>query len=288
MIHAYLMMQNTPTLDVDFYQDHFPCGESLIRLGDDAVRRLPRCSREDLVHIIFEYKSNDDLINLMLLHDAITSLNPVISTLLTITYFPYGRQDRRSVQGEPHSLKVVSRMINSMEFNTVQVFDPHSDVIEALIDRVQIIPCVDLCYETAQLREYDFLVSPDAGAYKKVTEVAKRTQIPVIRGDKIRDPLTGKLSSITVHSETNELVDKKVLIIDDICDGGGTFTGLGKELKMKGASQVDLFVTHGMFTKGVPDVMGVLPNQMIDVIFCAFYYGPESDSQLVHQVKPRG
>jgi ribose-phosphate pyrophosphokinase len=43
---------------------------------------------------------------------------------------------------------------------------------------------------------------------------------------------------------------KECLILDDICDGGGTFTGLATELHKAEAQAVDLFVTHGIFSKG--------------------------------------
>lgn len=42
------------------------------------------------------------------------------------------------------------------------------------------------------------------------------------------------------------------LIVDDICDGGGTFVGLAKELRAAGATRVYLYVTHGIFSKRLP------------------------------------
>ena len=44
---------------------------------------------------------------------------------------------------------------------------------------------------------------------------------------------------------------RNCLIVDDICDGGGTFIPLAKKLKNAGAKTVTLYVTHGIFSKGL-------------------------------------
>ena len=44
------------------------------------------------------------------------------------------------------------------------------------------------------------------------------------------------------------------LIVDHICDGGGTFIGLAEELKKKNAGKLFLAVSHGIFNKGFDDL----------------------------------
>ena len=46
------------------------------------------------------------------------------------------------------------------------------------------------------------------------------------------------------------------LIVDDIIDGGRTFIELSKELVRKGIdkSQINLYVTHGIFSKGFTEL----------------------------------
>jgi len=72
----------------------------------------------------------------------------------------------------------------------------------------------------------------------------------VHQGYKKRDPHTGDLSGFGVEGNP-DLHGKKVVIIDDICDGGGTFLGLGAEINRLGAYELKLGVTHGLFTKGM-------------------------------------
>ena len=67
-------------------------------------------------------------------------------------------------------------------------------------------------------------------------------------GEKVRDQLTG---NIVRYKIVGEPVGKNVLIIDDICDGGMTFKLLAKDLLAAGAKSVVLFVTHGLFSKGL-------------------------------------
>jgi ribose-phosphate pyrophosphokinase len=103
------------------------------------------------------------------------------------------------------------------------------------------------------------VVSPDAGSEKRAGRVAKRFGLPVIYGYKVRDVTTGALSGFGVQEIPADLKDKPLLVVDDICDGGGTFLGLGEKLKEQGA-RADLYVTHGLFTKGTGVLSKVYDN----------------------------
>jgi ribose-phosphate pyrophosphokinase len=54
-----------------------------------------------------------------------------------------------------------------------------------------------------------------------------------------------------VYGTEEQLKDKHVIIVDDICDGGRTFIELAKVLKSNKVKNITLFVTHGIFSKGV-------------------------------------
>ena len=93
------------------------------------------------------------------------------------------------------------------------------------------------------------LVAPDAGAIKKVLKVAQVTGLPMVRADKIRDVNTGAITETVVYSD--HIKDKSFLIVDDICDGGRTFIELEKVLRPLTDAYVYLYVTHGIFSKGL-------------------------------------
>lgn len=271
--------QRSGTIPVEFKK--FPCGESFVRIDTE---KLPLNILYDQVSISISFQGNTDLIDLLLLVDALKrSLIEYKKLVLSLGYFPYGRQDRVCQAGEPHSLKVVANLINSCGFDKVFVVDPHSDVIEGVIDNVSIVSQVEILdmLESDFIYEYQDIVSPDAGAYKKAFKVAQHFNRGIVRADKIRDLSDGSLSGFEVYAE--ELTGRDVLIVDDICDGGGTFIGLAKKLREKGAKSVGLYVSHGMFTKGVE-----ILKEHIDKIYCYNYYGSNSkDFELIEALKAR-
>lgn len=92
------------------------------------------------------------------------------------------------------------------------------------------------------------LVAPDAGAHKRVLALGERFGAPVVCCAKLRNTATGKLSGARV---LDEVPDLPLLVVDDICDGGGTFVALVALLRRHSDRPLGLYVTHGLCTKGV-------------------------------------
>jgi ribose-phosphate pyrophosphokinase len=196
-----------------------------------------------------------DIMDLMLVTDALRRMIPAGSVLrLVLPYVPYARQDRVAVEGEPLSAAVFCNLINALAFDQVEIWDPHSDVTPALLKNVRIRSTRDLMFAAfgmkggaGLLRECAF-VAPDAGARKRVSTLAKMFDTEVVFADKKRDPVTGKLSGAQVQGDVPA---KPLLVVDDICDGGGTFIELARVLREKTDQPLYLYVTHGLFTKGL-------------------------------------
>jgi ribose-phosphate pyrophosphokinase len=154
------------------------------------------------------------------------------------------------VRNEPFSLKVFADLLNSLNLGSVEMWDAHSDVAPALINRCTVIPQWELAQKTIP-QEYinaRLFVSPDAGAYKKVSKLIPDDQRIAI-GVKNRDS-QGNITHTDVFSPV-PIEGQNCVIVDDICDGGRTFIELAKTLKDKGADSVILYVTHGIFSKGI-------------------------------------
>jgi ribose-phosphate pyrophosphokinase len=173
-------------------------------------------------------------------------------------YFLGSRSDRKFEEGSNNYLKsVICPIINSLDFKSVTVMDPHSDVLEACLNnfnKINNFALVDdaLSYIIGEGEEDQIvLVSPDAGAYKKVFDVAKEFNIEkIITATKVRDMKTGNIlhTKIPVLDQHNDL---KYIIIDDICDGGRTFVELAKAIKAgRPTAKIYLIVTHGIFSSG--------------------------------------
>jgi ribose-phosphate pyrophosphokinase len=194
-------------------------------------------------------------------------------TELKISYLLAARMDRIMLPGEPFSLQVVANLINQGGFDKVSIFDPHSAVTTNLINNAtginnhqfvnDVLKHYKNKYPNDGINTFN-LVSPDAGALKKIHQIAAATGgIPVVECGKKRDLTTGHLTGFTVFAENLE--GRICFIIDDICDGGGTFIGIAKALKKLGAKKIILAVSHGIFSKGFP-----LDN--VDEIYCTDSY----------------
>jgi ribose-phosphate pyrophosphokinase len=72
--------------------------------------------------------------------------------------------------------------------------------------------------------------------------------------DKIRDQETGGITSLRMNTSggcNHYIKNKNILIVDDICDGGRTFIECAKILHLHEVNSVSLYVTHGIFSKGL-------------------------------------
>lgn len=191
--------------------------------------------------------SADDLVALSVWADAMHRDGGHPRAL--IPYLPGARQDRRRT-GEALSCKVYADLINRCRLEVVICLDPHSDVMPALIENCIVVPAVEAVNMAPPLR-ISGVIAPDAGARKRAEAVAAYLHVPVYQAFKHRDMATGKLSGFSCEAlpvmETLLPAPGRFLVVDDICDGGGTFIGLAKALGLP-RERLALWVTHGVFS----------------------------------------
>lgn len=244
-----MILNLTPTFnpypnkkEIKFESFTFSGGEPHIKIQTDL-------SKVNEVLITQRVQSFNDFGLLLLAIDAIKR-NGVKIIDVFVPYFPAARQDRLMINGEPLSVKVYTEILNNSGIRKVLVYDAHSEVTPALLN-----DCVN--FDNHKFIEKvmhnlggdSILISPDGGALKKIYKVAKYLKkYEVVEASKSRDVKTGKLSGFQVY--TDDLQGRDCLVVDDICDGGGTFLGLAKELKNKNAGNLYLAVSHGIFNKG--------------------------------------
>ena len=186
--------------------------------------------------ILWCYDADSELFTLAALVDYIKDKYPRMPIELTLPYIPHARQDRE-VSGRLFTLKSFAKIINSMGFDRVHVFDPHSDVSAALIDRI------DVCLDAFLVGQYEKngkkipVMYPDAGAAKKYSVRGEEAII----GNKVRNE-EGRIVSYELLNFVEGT--KKVIIRDDICSYGGTFVAAAKELRKRGVEEIILVVTH--------------------------------------------
>jgi ribose-phosphate pyrophosphokinase len=228
--------------EIQFESFTFYGGEPHIKINPDFDHAQP-------ITITHRLNSFNDLGLLCLTVDALRRMYVKVDELV-IPYFPSARQDRVMIKGEPLSVKVYADIINQLQFNTVKILDAHSEVTPALLNNCEAISnhaFIKIVVE--KIGNNVTLISPDGGALKKIYKASEYLGgIEVVECSKSRDVKTGKLAGFKVY--TDDLQKQDCLIVDDICDGGGTFIGLADELKKKNAGKLYLAVTHGIFSKG--------------------------------------
>lgn len=235
-------------IDITHETFTFHGGEPHIKIKDQIVD-------QSTIAVTIKLNTFNDMGTLYVAMDALRRHVDNCRYIFFIPYLPAARQDRVMVSGEPFTAKVIAHLINELHFDQVLIFDPHSDVGPALINNSKVLTnhnFVSTSINKLELTDYH-LISPDAGSNKKMFNLCEYLQKDnFIRADKHRDVSTGKLTSFEVYAE--DLQNKPCIVVDDICDGGGTFIGLAEELKNKNAGDLYLIVSHGIFSKGLTEL----------------------------------
>jgi ribose-phosphate pyrophosphokinase len=223
--------------------------------------------------------SSKDILQLLLTTNALKQLYPHHEIQLFLPYIPYARQDRVCFPGDAFSLEVFASLINSQGYSKVTVVDAHSSVSLQLINN-----CVEKAQQlvvpliTSRVKDINSIVSPDKGATVKTKNWVDAWTMPVqlVQAGKRRDSL-GKIVATELYLDSNSQPLGNCLIVDDICDGGRTFIELAKVLYREGATQVYLYVTHGIFSQGVQ----VLKDNGISKVFTTDTFPEKDDGRIV-------
>ncbi len=217
--------------------------------GEPHIKILSDLTSVEEVTVTMRVKSFNDFGLLLLAIDALRRF--YVKTInVFIPYFPAARQDRVMVKGESLSVKVYADLLNNLNLNKVTVYDAHSEVTSAVLNNCEVISNHGFIKQVIdQIGGEVVLISPDGGALKKVYKLSEYLGgQPVVECSKKRNVKNGKLEGFKVYEE--DLKGKTCLIVDDICDGGGTFIGLAEALEKKNAGDLYLAVSHGIFNKG--------------------------------------
>jgi ribose-phosphate pyrophosphokinase len=210
------------------------------------------------VGVDFKFEKTEEIIELMLLVNALRHIKAVLK-YINVPFLPFARQDRIAVEGECFSLEVICDVLNSFNCQ-INVEDLHSHVANALLKNCNETKQEYLVFNTECTLKRHYLISPDGGALKKVYQSANSYTIGVVECSKQRNVKTGEITGTKIYYD--DFNGEDCIILDDICDGGRTFIEIAKVLKQKNCGKVILYVTHGLFTKG----LGVFDG-LIDEIY---------------------
>lgn len=241
----------------------FPNNESFIDLG---ITREMKCIKNN--NILFKFENDAEFMYLKFLKDFLDD-NGIKNITLTMPYIPYSRMDRKE-EKRLFTLKSVAKFINELNFESVVVWEPHSDVSVALFDRIKVMNtthelAMKLMFNLSGLANkpekfrtekdaYEvikdecllndiYLIYPDNGAAKRYEKQFKYEKF--ITCKKNRDFNTGRINSLELELDNDCIRPKVAIIVDDLSSRGGTFQLTAQKLKEQlNVEKIYLVVTH--------------------------------------------
>jgi ribose-phosphate pyrophosphokinase len=163
--------------------------------------------------------------------------------IAVIPYYGYARQDRKDKPRVAIGSKLVANMLTAAGADRVVTMDLHAPQIQGYFDipvdhldsSAIFIPCI-------QSLKLDNLIfaAPDVGSANRIREVASYFEVDMVICDKHRKRANEIASMVVI----GDVTDRDVVLLDDICDTGGTLAKSAGLLKEKGARSVRAFCTH--------------------------------------------
>lgn len=211
------------------------------------------------------YPANDHLMELLVCIDALTRASARRITTV-IPYFGYARQDRKTDGRTPISAKLVANLISTAGADRVLTIDLHAGQIQGFFD----IPTDNLI--AAPVIERDIrerfrtkdltVVSPDVGGVVRARSLADRIEAGLAIVDKRRS----KPGESEVMNIIGDVTGRRCVMVDDICDSGGTLINAALALREAGAQEVSAYVTHGVLSNNA--VKRIEESTLDELVIC--------------------
>ncbi|NBQ53434.1 MAG: ribose-phosphate pyrophosphokinase, partial [Proteobacteria bacterium] len=164
---------------------------------------------------------------------------------LVVPYFGYGRQERKSAPRTPITAKLVADLFASAGFDRVLSLELHTSAIQGFfnlpVDHLFAKPVFAKYLATRpDILEDLIVVSPDAGGVERARALAKYFNCGLAIVDKRRD----RPNESTVMNLIGDVKGRNCLIVDDICDTGGSLAKTADALAENGAKGVYAVISH--------------------------------------------
>lgn len=257
---------------------HFPDGTVNFKFGEVDDLNDIRPNR-----ISWNYENDSEMFIVYCLVNMIREVFPCAKIELEMPYLPNARMDRIKNNSEAFTLKYFAKFINDLNFETVFIYDIHSNVGNALIDRVVELYPYDNVEAVIRKHYIHTLYFPDEGSVKRY---ADKFDTPFVFGMKKRDWETGQILGLDVLGNAELIKGQDILIVDDICSRGGTFYHSAKKLKELGANKIYLYVTHceNTILEGILKDHWVEANKLEQTINDLMDSNLDNDSETVYKI----
>lgn len=241
-----LNLTNVEKSDIKWSVSRFPDGEVQITLGE--------FSHKDEVNVRCRITGAEDLFILMQTADILVRHGMYFS--ISIYYLMGMRMDRVMDFNRPFTLKMIVNILDNLGASDISIFCPHSNTCLDLFRKTSV---AEICSEEWEQFMYKLsannfqIMLPDSGAVKRYYYYGNPAN-NILVGKKVRDLATGKIISIGI--ENPEAIDgRHILLVDDLCDGGGTFCGLVNAIReVNKEVKISIVVNHMVNPKGIENL----------------------------------
>lgn len=225
---------NTDTT-INFEITKFPDGTSQL------WKLSPTPEMMGKIEVIWMFENEAELFHILQLGDLL-SLKYRTFPVLNCPWLPFARQDKPYGNNSTFAKRTFLEAVRNSGYSGIKTYDAHSqsDFVTS------IYPSVFHKF-VKESSNYDIVVFPDMGAKARYGHLNEST----LYCDKVRNQLTGEIEGLKLIAFDDEIEGKDVVIIDDICDGGRTFIETVKALIPFKPANIDLCVSHGIFSKGL-------------------------------------
>ncbi len=246
--HPHLAEEICQNLSCDLGQamtDRFSDGEFNFQIGEnvrgsDVFIIQPTCPPSD-----------QNLMELLIMIDTFIRSSAERVTAV-IPYFGYGRSDKKDRPRVPIAAKLVAKLITTAGAHRILTIDLHASQIQGFFD----IP-VDHLYSAPLIVDYVrqnpienlMVVAPDTGGAERARAYAKRLDAGLALCDKRRE----KANVAEVMNVVGDVEGKNCLIIDDMCDTGGTICKVAAALYKSGANDIYSAFSHAVLSGNAVD-----------------------------------
>ncbi len=188
------------------------------------------------------YSPSDNLMELLLMIDAAKRAS-AYKVIAVIPYYGLARQDRKDRPRVAIGSKLVANMLTAAGADRVITMDLHAPQIQGFfdipVDHLESSAIFIPYIENLKLANLTF-AAPDVGSANRIREIASYFECEMVICDKHRKRANEIASMVVIGDVTG----RDVVLIDDICDTGGTLVKSAALMIEKGAKSVRALCTH--------------------------------------------
>ena len=212
---------------------------------------------------------NDNLVELLIMIDALKRASAGRITAV-MPYFGYARQDRKAKARDPISAKLVANLITTAGADRVLTMDLHASQLQGFFDIPVDHLLGDRYWHNIFMRKFEntddvVVVSPDVGSVTRCRKFAERLEVPLAIIDKRRP----KANVCEIMNIIGDVKGKRVILVDDLIDTGGTIINAVNALLEIGSKEVYACCTHGVLSG--PAIERIAKSEIKELGYIKYY-----------------